>query len=175
MRVSLPRGPPVLYSSCKLPPVQESKTIFKRLSYDARSNTSVVHCESPERSYPETFVWDHTSQATILNGMSFQVAPSRAARIRSGSVWDHLSSPLRVPLADTLLSSATQVHLQFLGHPIANDPIYQNTAAWGATGGKGGVFGAERGGTAADRAERQQRGDAFMAKELEATAHDGHE
>ncbi|TKA56452.1 hypothetical protein B0A53_02023 [Rhodotorula sp. CCFEE 5036] len=104
------------------PEGRESKTIFKRLSYDARSNTSVVHCRP-------------------ITGRSHQI----------------------------------RVHLQFLGHPIANDPIYQNTAAWGATGGKGGVFGAERGGTAADRAERQQRGDAFMAKELEATAHDGHE
>nr|XP_060616393.1 pseudouridylate synthase RPUSD2 [Anolis sagrei ordinatus] len=31
-----------------------------------------------------------------------------------------------------------RVHLQFLGHPIANDPIY-NTNAWGPEKGKGGV------------------------------------
>lgn len=71
------------------PPLQESKTIFKRLSYDARSNTSVVHCESPERSYSETFVWVHASQVTILNRTSFKVALSRAARIRYGSVRGH--------------------------------------------------------------------------------------
>lgn len=33
-----------------------------------------------------------------------------------------------------------RVHLQFLGHPIANDPIYSDTAAWGKEGGKGGLF-----------------------------------
>lgn len=32
-----------------------------------------------------------------------------------------------------------QVHLQYLGHPITNDPIYNNVKAWGATRGKGGA------------------------------------
>lgn len=32
------------------------------------------------------------------------------------------------------------MHLQFLGHPIANDPIYSDTEAWGNEGGKGGLF-----------------------------------
>ncbi|GAA5991419.1 hypothetical protein JCM10908_003305 [Rhodotorula pacifica] len=104
------------------PEGRESKTIFTRLSYDARSHTSVVHCRP-------------------ITGRSHQI----------------------------------RVHLQFLGHPIANDPIYQNTAAWGASGGKGGVFGEDRGGTAAERDERRQRGEAFMARELEAAAQNGHE
>lgn len=30
-----------------------------------------------------------------------------------------------------------RVHLQFLGHPIANDPIYSNVAVWGSDLGKG--------------------------------------
>ncbi|BGP21182.1 drap deaminase [Rhodotorula toruloides] len=60
-----------------------------------------------------------------------------------------------------------RVHLQFLGHPIANDPIYQNRAAWGDEGGKHGVFGKDRGGTAEDREERRRRGQQFMAKEVE--------
>lgn len=30
-----------------------------------------------------------------------------------------------------------RVHLQFLGHPIANDPIYSNVTVWGPTLGKG--------------------------------------
>ncbi|GAA5877462.1 hypothetical protein JCM3774_001619 [Rhodotorula dairenensis] len=104
------------------PEGRESKTIFKRLSYDVRSDTSVVHCRP-------------------ITGRSHQI----------------------------------RVHLQFLGHPIANDPIYQNSAAWGATGGKGGVFGTERGGTAAERAARQQRGEAFMAKEKEVGSQEGAE
>ncbi|KAG0260382.1 hypothetical protein DFQ27_003574 [Actinomortierella ambigua] len=32
-----------------------------------------------------------------------------------------------------------RVHLQFLGHPIANDPLYHNTSIWGPTNGQGGV------------------------------------
>ena len=32
-----------------------------------------------------------------------------------------------------------RVHLQFLGHPIANDPIYSDTTAWGSSLGKGGL------------------------------------
>ncbi|GJN91944.1 hypothetical protein Rhopal_004972-T1 [Rhodotorula paludigena] len=92
--------------------VMDSKTIFTRMSYDERSNTSVVHCRP-------------------ITGRSHQI----------------------------------RVHLQFMGHPIANDPIYQNRAAWGDDGGKGGVFGSERGGTTADREERRRRGEQFMALE----------
>ncbi|WVQ73163.1 hypothetical protein IAR50_002727 [Cryptococcus sp. DSM 104548] len=32
-----------------------------------------------------------------------------------------------------------RVHLQYLGHPIANDPLYGTTAIWGSSLGKGGV------------------------------------
>lgn len=32
-----------------------------------------------------------------------------------------------------------RVHLQYLGHPIANDPLYSNLDIWGPTLGKGGV------------------------------------
>ncbi|WVQ80560.1 hypothetical protein IAT38_002665 [Cryptococcus sp. DSM 104549] len=32
-----------------------------------------------------------------------------------------------------------RVHLQYLGHPIANDPLYSEPAVWGTHGGKGGV------------------------------------
>lgn len=33
-----------------------------------------------------------------------------------------------------------RVHLQYLGHPIANDPIYSNEFVWGPNLGKGNVF-----------------------------------
>lgn len=33
-----------------------------------------------------------------------------------------------------------QVHLQFLGFPIANDPIYNNKRAWGENRAKGGIY-----------------------------------
>ncbi|ETW74643.1 hypothetical protein HETIRDRAFT_56935 [Heterobasidion irregulare TC 32-1] len=36
-------------------------------------------------------------------------------------------------------SHQIRVHLQYLGHPIANDPIYSETKIWGAKLGKGGI------------------------------------
>ncbi|KAI5478778.1 drap deaminase [Pseudohyphozyma bogoriensis] len=59
-------------------------------------------------------------------------------------------------------SHQIRVHLQFLGYPIANDPVYQNQEAWGINGGKGGVFGADRGGTAETRAMRREIGDKML-------------
>ncbi|KAK4057726.1 hypothetical protein OIO90_001374 [Microbotryomycetes sp. JL221] len=48
--------------------------------------------------------------------------------------YDETSKPI------TGRSHQIRVHLQYLGHPIANDPIYQNKRAWGSNLGKGGVF-----------------------------------
>lgn len=36
-------------------------------------------------------------------------------------------------------SHQIRVHLQYLGHPIANDPIYSETKIWGAKLGRGGI------------------------------------
>ncbi|CAE6510551.1 unnamed protein product [Rhizoctonia solani] len=36
-------------------------------------------------------------------------------------------------------SHQIRVHLQFIGHPVANDPVYQNVRAWGPKRGKGGI------------------------------------
>lgn len=62
---------------------KEAKTVFKRISYDKESNTSIVKC-SP------------------LTGRTHQI----------------------------------RVHLQYMGHPIANDPIYSNSFVWGPNLGK---------------------------------------
>lgn len=93
------------------PDGRDSKTVFKRLSYDEKSNTSVIHCRP-------------------ITGRSHQI----------------------------------RVHLQFMGHPIANDPVYQNKRAWGEEQGKGGVFsnGAPRGGTAEQRMARTVAGDLML-------------
>jgi hypothetical protein len=72
-----------------------------------------------------------------------------------------------------LLLSCTplQVHLQFLGHPIANDPIYQNFEAWGESGGKGGVYPSP----SSEAAEaRRARGEAFMSAEKEKEQQNGY-
>lgn len=91
--------------------LQHAKTIFNRMSYDERSNTSVIHCKP-------------------ITGRTHQI----------------------------------RVHLQYLGHPIANDPIYQNTSAWGPELGKGGVFGEDRGGTNEHRQARHDAGDKLMER-----------
>lgn len=62
---------------------KEAETIFRRVSYDPDSNTSIVKC------LPQT-------------GRTHQI----------------------------------RVHLQFIGHPIANDPIYSNSFVWGENLGK---------------------------------------
>ncbi|PCH33259.1 pseudouridine synthase [Wolfiporia cocos MD-104 SS10] len=36
-------------------------------------------------------------------------------------------------------SHQIRVHLQFLGHPVANDPVYSETRVWGGNLGKGGL------------------------------------
>ncbi|QRV84043.1 RNA pseudouridine synthase [Ceratobasidium sp. AG-Ba] len=36
-------------------------------------------------------------------------------------------------------SHQIRVHLQYIGHPVANDPVYQNVRVWGPRNGKGGV------------------------------------
>ena len=95
------------------PEGRDSKTIFKRLSYNEKSNTSVIHCRP-------------------ITGRSHQI----------------------------------RVHLQFMGHPIANDPVYQNTKAWGEHQGKGGVFGKARGGTEAQKMARKVAGELLLEQEL---------
>ncbi|KAJ6497410.1 pseudouridine synthase [Mycena sanguinolenta] len=68
------------------PEGKPAKTVFKRIRYDANTDTSVVLCQS---STPPTH------------------------QIR--------------------------VHLQFLGHSVANDPVYSEKRIWGESLGKGGI------------------------------------
>ncbi|RPD57956.1 pseudouridine synthase [Lentinus tigrinus ALCF2SS1-7] len=68
------------------PEGKPAKTIFKRIRYDANTDTSVLQCR------PQT-------------GRSHQI----------------------------------RVHLQYLGYPIANDPIYSDPRIWGENLGKGGI------------------------------------
>ncbi|KAH9923007.1 pseudouridine synthase [Amylocystis lapponica] len=68
------------------PDGKPAKTLFKRLRFDANTQTSVVRCRP-------------------LTGRSHQI----------------------------------RVHLQWLGYPIANDPIYSEIKIWGSQLGKGGV------------------------------------
>lgn len=65
-------------------------------------------------------------------------------------------------------SHQIRVHLQFLGHPIANDPVYSNKKAWGVENGKGGVFDDQAEVTAEQleaRAMRRRMGDKILARE----------
>lgn len=63
-----------------------------------------------------------------------------------------------------------QVHLQWLGYPIANDPVYRDERAWGESGGKGGVFNDASSSTPEQAASRQLRrdmGEKVLQRELE--------
>ncbi|KAJ7252421.1 hypothetical protein B0H12DRAFT_619064 [Mycena haematopus] len=68
------------------PEGKPAKTVFKRIRYDANTDTSVVLC-------------------TPFTGRSHQI----------------------------------RVHLQFLGYPVANDPVYSEKRIWGEGLGKGGI------------------------------------
>ncbi|KAH7921640.1 pseudouridine synthase [Leucogyrophana mollusca] len=68
------------------PEGKPARTIFKRIRYDANSDTSVVQCRP-------------------MTGRSHQI----------------------------------RVHLQYLGHPIPNDPVYSEVKIWGKNLGKGGI------------------------------------
>ncbi|KZV68542.1 pseudouridine synthase [Peniophora sp. CONT] len=68
------------------PDGKPAQTLFKRLHYDPKTDTSVLHCRP-------------------LTGRSHQI----------------------------------RVHLQYLGHPIANDPVYSEEKIWGKNLGRGGI------------------------------------
>lgn len=103
------------------------------MSYDAKSNTSVVLCEliSLDRAIDLTELTSGVLTGRPITGRTHQI----------------------------------RVHLQYLGHPIANDPIYQNSAAWGSSGGKGGVYSSVESKAAIEA--RRERGEAFMEAEKE--------
>ncbi|KAJ7750120.1 pseudouridine synthase [Mycena maculata] len=68
------------------PDGKPAKTVFKRIRYDANTDSSVILCKP-------------------FTGRSHQI----------------------------------RVHLQFLGYPVANDPVYSETRIWGEGLGKGGL------------------------------------
>ncbi|KAJ7496592.1 pseudouridine synthase [Mycena latifolia] len=68
------------------PEGKPAKTVFKRIRYDANTDSSVLICKP-------------------FTGRSHQI----------------------------------RVHLQFLGYPIANDPVYSETRIWGQGLGRGGI------------------------------------
>ncbi|KAJ7935387.1 pseudouridine synthase [Mycena leptocephala] len=68
------------------PDGKPAKTVFKRIRYDANTDSSVLLCKP-------------------FTGRSHQI----------------------------------RVHLQFLGYPVANDPVYSETRIWGEGLGKGGI------------------------------------
>ncbi|PBK71297.1 pseudouridine synthase [Armillaria solidipes] len=68
------------------PEGKTAKTVFTRIRYDPKTDSSVVLCKP-------------------MTGRSHQI----------------------------------RVHLQYLGHPVANDPVYSETRIWGAGLGRGGV------------------------------------
>lgn len=114
---------------------------------------------------------------TIFNRMSYHresntsVIHCTSSLVSQFAPW--LTLIFRAGKPITGRSHQIRVHLQFLGYPIANDPVYQNSAAWGDNMGKGGVFGGDRGGTAEQRQARRDMGDHYMSVRKEELAQDG--
>ncbi|EJD47007.1 pseudouridine synthase [Auricularia subglabra TFB-10046 SS5] len=79
------------------PEGKPARTIFRRLFYDANTDSSVLQCQP-------------------ITGRSHQI----------------------------------RVHLQYLGHPVANDPVYSDTKVWGPSLGRGGLSFSQTAQTARD-------------------------
>jgi tRNA pseudouridine32 synthase len=92
---------------------QPAKTIFNRVRYDADTDTSVLRC---------------TSTLHLVNTVIHtQVKASRSQDVVSSPI------PRAVASIDGFQAHQIRVHLQYLGHPIANDPIYSETKIWVGT------------------------------------------
>ncbi|KAG0708548.1 pseudouridine synthase [Suillus ampliporus] len=97
------------------------------LTVDRQMGLNIVHPEGKVRGglYSASGVFDGLQSAkTIFNRLHYDSATN--------------TSVLRCrPM--TGRSHQIRVHLQYLGHPIANDPVYSEERIWGPRLGKGGV------------------------------------
>lgn len=84
-----------------------ARTVFKRLAYYPRTNLAPGHESSQEAKLKEGTPWANKPGYSIVRCLP---VTGRTHQLR--------------------------VHLQFLGHPIANDPIYCNRRVWGDRLGK---------------------------------------
>ncbi len=85
-----------------------AKTVFRRLAYYPPSGSGQPSASPPETSAPDGMAWKGMKGCSIVRCLPLT---GRTHQIR--------------------------VHLQFLGHPISNDPIYCNQRVFGASLGKG--------------------------------------
>jgi tRNA pseudouridine synthase 9 len=106
-------------------------TVFRRLAYYPPANDATTH-DSPGSSSSS----DGCAATAVLDDDD---PNSKANRARDdGMHWKRLRGHSIVrcfPL--TGRTHQIRVHLQFLGHPVANDPIYANQRVFGATLGLG--------------------------------------
>jgi tRNA pseudouridine32 synthase len=101
---------------------KEARTVFKRLAYYPPKQSEALSGEAPTPQGAEPHGKQEDANSTL----------------DSGKPWSGLSgySIVRcMPL--TGRTHQIRVHLQFLGHPISNDPIYCNQRVFGPNLGKG--------------------------------------
>lgn len=91
---------------------KHARTIFKRLAY-----------------YPPM----HQSRTSVEQATDLTKMPVSETAMEDGKPWQqHEGYSIVRCLPVTGRTHQIRVHLQFLGHPISNDPIYSNRRIWGA-------------------------------------------
>jgi hypothetical protein len=93
-----------------------AKTVFKRMHYDRSTDTSVLRCKFDWKPLTLLFL-SHAQTGRPLTGRCTSSPDSYQRRFD-----------------DLLPAHQIRVHLQFLGHPIANDPVYSETKIWARSG-----------------------------------------
>ncbi len=84
--------------------------MFNRIRYDPKTDSSVVLCESA--SYNVILLLLTFFRQTYDGSMYVQIIPGNISRLKC------------------YIAHQIRVHLQYLGHPVANDPVYSETRIW---------------------------------------------
>lgn len=107
------------YGTCLV--LQPAKTKFKRLHYDLATNTSVLHCTCKLQRELRDYTLTRYIQGRPLTGRC--ACSFFSLSIRCGIL-------VLISRCSVVIAHQIRVHLQYLGHPIANDPVYSETKIW---------------------------------------------